>query len=215
MGVIMSITNQWVGFLPNPGVSHAQGKNHRADDRGERANRRVRRGDDNIRSRGARRPHDAGGAPVIRVSPDIIQLPQAKTLSTPWTTALCESQLSIACYGPDQIRAAYNVAPLYAHGITGKGETIVIVDSFGSPTIQNDLSVFDKQFGYPDPPSLKIITPAGPVTTEDPGWAARPRLTSSTRTRSRREPTSSSSRRRMPRPRASPASRTSSSPSST
>ena len=115
-------------------------------------------------------------APVIRVSPDIIQLPQAKTLSTPWTTALCESQLSIACYGPDQIRAAYNVAPLYAHGITGKGETIVIVDSFGSPTIQNDLSVFDKQFGYPDPPSLKIITPAGPVTTEDPGWAGETTL---------------------------------------
>ena len=112
-------------------------------------------------------------APVIRVSPDIIQLPQAKTLSTPWTTALCESQLSIACYGPDQIRAAYNVAPLYANGITGKGETIVIVDSFGSPTIQADLSVFDKQFGYPDPPSFKIITPAGPVTTEDPGWAGR------------------------------------------
>ena len=50
-------------------------------------------------------------APVIRVSPDMIQLPQAKTLSTPWTTALCESQLSIACYEPDQVRAAYNVAP--------------------------------------------------------------------------------------------------------
>ncbi len=113
------------------------------------------------------------------MSPDIIQLPQAKTLSTPWTTALCESQLSIACYGPDQLRAAYNVAPLYAHGITGKGKTIVIVDSFGSPTIQNDLSVFDKQFGYPDPPSLKIITPAGPVTTEDPGWAGEIRWTSS------------------------------------
>src|ERR1700724_3233495 len=78
--------------------------------------------------------HTTPTAPVIRVSPGIIQLPQAKTLSTPWTTALCESQLSIACYGPDQIRAAYNVAPLYKHGITGKGETIIIVDSFGSPT---------------------------------------------------------------------------------
>ena len=120
--------------------------------------------------------HTTAAAPVIRVSPDIIQLRQAKTLSTPWTTALCESQLSIACYEPDQVRAAYNVGPLYEHGITGKGETIVIVDSFGSPTIQNDLSVFDKQFGYPDPPSFKIITPAGPVTTEDPGWAGETTL---------------------------------------
>ena len=25
------------------------------------------------------------------------------------------------------------------------------VDSFGSPTIQNDLEVFDRQFGFPDP----------------------------------------------------------------
>jgi subtilase family serine protease len=68
------------------------------------------------------------------------------------------------------------VAPLYAKGITGAGKTIVIVDSFGSPTIQNDLSVFDKQFGYPDPPSFNIITPAGPVTTEDPGWAGETTL---------------------------------------
>ena len=115
-------------------------------------------------------------APVIRMSPGIIQLPQAKARATPWTTALCESLLSIACYDPNQLRAAYNVAPLYAQGITGAGKTIVIVDSFGSPTIQNDLSVFDKQFGYPDPPSFKIITPAGPVTTEDPGWAGETTL---------------------------------------
>ncbi len=33
---------------------------------------------------------------------------------------------------------------MYARGITGKGETIVIVDSFGSPTIKSDLATFDK-----------------------------------------------------------------------
>src|SRR5215472_629109 len=108
-------------------------------------------------------------APVIRMSPGIIQLPQAQARPTPWTTPDCESLLSIACYGPDQVRAAYNVAPLYAQGITGKGKTIVIVDSFGSPTIQNDLHVFDQQFHYPDPPSFNIIQPAGPVTTQDAG----------------------------------------------
>ncbi len=51
----------------------------------------------------------------------------------------------------------------------------MIVDSFGSPTIQNDLGVFDQTFGLPAPPSFKIITPDGPVNQQDPsrtlGWA--------------------------------------------
>ena len=62
-------------------------------------------------------------------------------------------------------------------GLTGKGTTIVIVDSFGSPTIANDVHQFDSDFGLPDPPSLKVIQPAGPVppfdvTNDDmTGWA--------------------------------------------
>jgi subtilase family serine protease len=63
--------------------------------------------------------------------------------------------------------------PLYRQGLTGKGKTILIVDSFGSPTIQDDLKVFDEQFGLPDPPSLKVIQPAGPAVAQgDP--ACRP-----------------------------------------
>jgi subtilase family serine protease len=114
--------------------------------------------------------------PVIHVRPGVKILSQAKARATPWTTALCQSLLNIDCWGPDQVRAAYNVAPLFARGITGQGSTIVIVDSFGSPTIENDLHVFDAQFGYPDPPSFKIVQPAGPVTTEDTGWAGETTL---------------------------------------
>ena len=50
----------------------------------------------------------------------------------------------IACYTAEQIERAYNLGPLYAQGTTGKGETIVIVDSYGSPTVAHDLAVFDK-----------------------------------------------------------------------
>jgi subtilase family serine protease len=70
------------------------------------------------------------------------------------------------CLTPEQVETAYNLSPLYKHGITGKGETIVIVDSFGSPTIKHDLAVFDKQFKLPAPPSFKIITPSGKI----PKW---------------------------------------------
>ena len=58
---------------------------------------------------------------------------------------------------------------MYASGVTGKGTTIVIVDSFGSPTIRNDLSVFDRTFGLPAPPSFRVIRPAGPLPAYDPG----------------------------------------------
>src|SRR5450432_3294472 len=64
---------------------------------------------------------------------------------------------------PAQLRTAYDLGPLLRHGINGKGQTIVIVDSFGSPTITRDLAVFDKQFGLPAPPPLRVIQPAGPV----------------------------------------------------
>src|SRR5579859_318963 len=71
-------------------------------------------------------------------------------------------------YTPAQIRAAYYLGPLLRAGINGRGRSIVIVDSFGSPTIRRDLAVFDRQFGLPAPPGLKIIHPAGPIPAFTP-----------------------------------------------
>jgi len=64
---------------------------------------------------------------------------------------------------PAQLRTAYDLWPLYARGIDGKGQTIVIVVPFGSPVIRPDLQRFDASFGLPAPPSFRVITPAGPV----------------------------------------------------
>src|ERR1700737_552989 len=80
----------------------------------------------------------------------------------PPTTAECRA-VGFSCYQPAQFQTAYNLLPLYAQGFNGAGRTIVIVDAFGSPTIREDLKLFDNAFNLPDPPSLKIITPAGPV----------------------------------------------------
>ena len=106
--------------------------------------------------------------PRIVVSPDAIRLP-GKPRSAPLTTAECEETESLACYLPSQIRAAYHLPALYAKGITGKGKTIVIVDSFGSPTIESDLATFDKTFGYPAPPKFSVIAPAGQIPAFNPG----------------------------------------------
>ena len=101
-------------------------------------------------------------SPVV-ISPGVVH--PMGVMSTP-SQANCLKYGSYRCLTPGQVEDAYNLPPLYHHGVTGKGETIVIVDSFGSPTIKHDLAVFDKQFGLPAPPSFKIITPSGKI----PKW---------------------------------------------
>jgi subtilase family serine protease len=113
---------------------------------------------------------------AVEVRPNAIRLPGVARVAPP-TTAECEQGQSIACYTPDQVRAAYQLPALYARGVTGKGVTIVIEDSYGSPTIASDLATFDRQFGYPAPPRLSVIMPIGKVAKFNPhnanmtGWA--------------------------------------------
>jgi subtilase family serine protease len=86
-------------------------------------------------------------------------------MAQPPTTAQCETDFGIACYQPFQLQRAYDLAPLFSRGIEGQGETIVILDAFGSPSIASDLRTFDAQEGLPNPPSFRVITPEGPITT--------------------------------------------------
>jgi len=116
----------------------------------------------------------------VTASPGVIRIGHAQ--SGPPSTADCEKSYKVACYEPGQIEQAYHLPALYARGVTGKGTTIVIVDSYGSPTIKGDLSVFDKTFGLPAPPSFRIIQPAGKVPAYNPdnsdmvGWAGETTL---------------------------------------
>src|SRR5262249_26107828 len=71
---------------------------------------------------------------------------------------------------PAQAWAAYDLGPLLRVGINGKGQTIAIVDPFGSPTIAHDVAVFDKRVGLP-PLSLRVIQPAGAVPRYRPTQA--------------------------------------------
>jgi len=97
----------------------------------------------------------------VVVRPGVIHIGRARAV--PPTTANCEQAYKVACYEPAQIRQAYDLPALYAQGINGKGTTIVIVDSFGSPTIKADLAAFDQQFGYPAPPKFTVIAPVGKI----------------------------------------------------
>jgi subtilase family serine protease len=116
-----------------------------------------------------------GAAPLSR-------LMSQHAFITPPTTAQCEAAIGIACYSPVQLQQAYNLNPLFSAGWTGKGTTIAIVDAFGNPKAKADLKTFDKAFGLPDPPSFKVIQPAGPVPPFDPNdptmanWAGETNL---------------------------------------
>ncbi len=52
-------------------------------------------------------------------------------------------------YTPAEIRAAYNLNPLYKEGLDGTGQTIVIIDWCGSPTIRSDANAFSARYGLP------------------------------------------------------------------
>jgi subtilase family serine protease len=85
------------------------------------------------------------------------------------------------CYTPAQISAAYGVDKLHAKGITGKGQTIVIVDAYGSPTAQADLDFFSDTFGLPRT-TITVIHPTGTPTFNNAmqgvqvGWAVETSL---------------------------------------
>ncbi|QMU74558.1 S8 family serine peptidase [Streptacidiphilus sp. PB12-B1b] len=91
----------------------------------------------------------AAGAGAPQVVPASVGQTLISGLREPISTSACLTQMKVRCYSPLQYRAAYDLAPLYRAGITGRGRTIVVVDSYGSPTIQRDLNVFDKAFGLP------------------------------------------------------------------
>jgi subtilase family serine protease len=66
----------------------------------------------------------------------------------------------VPCFGPSQIRTAYDVP----RNLTGSGKTIAIIDAFGDPYIASDLALFDSTFGLPTA-HLNIICVASATAT--------------------------------------------------
>ena len=80
-------------------------------------------------------------------------------LSAPQPSPYClifGGTTAIICYTPQDLKAAYN----YPNYLNGAGQTIVIVDAFGSPTVQSDLNTFDSLFGLP-PTTIQIVCQGG------------------------------------------------------
>src|SRR4051794_24955459 len=139
----------------------------------------------------ARHPgHPALASPAVRVRPSAFyanppavaaaSLPQ---LGGPAACAARDDQGSIvyriSCYRPQDMRQIYNIPDPATSAVDGRGQTILIVDAFGSPTLVDDLHAFDQTFGLPDP-QLTIYQPVPNDPNADPaevaGWAGETSL---------------------------------------
>jgi subtilase family serine protease len=92
---------------------------------------------------------------------------------------VCNVGFRLRCYTPGIIQKAYDFTGAYSllggYSNAGKGEIIIIIDAFGSPTIQHDLNTFDQAFGIP-PTTVNIICPQGcpsfnPNSGNQVGWS--------------------------------------------
>jgi subtilase family serine protease len=73
---------------------------------------------------------------------------------------------TLLCYTPAFLKTAYDFPSTTGkHGLDGTGSTIVIVDAYGSPTVQSDLNKYDTTFGLP---ATTITILCGPTWTGAP-----------------------------------------------
>ena len=68
-------------------------------------------------------------------------------------------------YQPSEMQQAYSMNGLYAQGLNGAGQTVVITDAFGDPTIAHDAAEFSSYMGLA-PLNLQVIQ--APGSTNNP-----------------------------------------------
>jgi subtilase family serine protease len=127
--------------------------------------------------------HLTSGTTVGTVPPDVIPTTASGT-PTSGSQGNCEPQTrhdagssdSQGTYlSPKQLWTLYGIEPLLKQCYTGKGQTVVVIDSFGSPTLQADIDQFSDYYGLPRV-KLQILAPLGtkqfdPTDQQMLGWA--------------------------------------------
>ena len=122
--------------------------------------------------------HRGGMTPDTMRAPSIAR--KISQVAKPSGTVRFTCQLTVpaGCYGPDQMRTAYGTQSLLNAGFDGTGRTIIIIDAYGSPTLDSDLTTFNTIWGLPAA-SISVFTPFG-IDPTDPdnadGWAGETSL---------------------------------------
>ena len=80
-------------------------------------------------------------------------------------------------YQPSEVNHAYKIDDLHKLGLDGTGESIVIVDAFGSPTLAEDVALFSRLYGLPKANITTFrVNATGVPRRQDEGWAVETTL---------------------------------------
>ena len=85
---------------------------------------------------------------AVTFHPTFSDIAMVKAGETPPNQADCNA-IGRRCFNPTAEQNSYNLTPLLTAGHQGQGQTIIIVDAFGSETMRHDLKVFNNAFGLP------------------------------------------------------------------
>ncbi len=106
--------------------------------------------------------------------------PSVPCVSPPDASGQVYTNDSAHCYTPDQIRFAYGIDELADRGLLGQGQTIVLIDAYGSPTAADDLQFFyETFFSHLPPPDFEEVFPLGMPDETDPdavSWSSESTL---------------------------------------
>ena len=106
----------------------------------------------------------ASNATALMIQPDVASSPAPQTNAN---VTFSEGAISV-----NALQAVYNATSLYVQGYQGQGQTIGLLEFFGSPTINQDLQLFDAQFGFSNiVPNIIPILPYNPNLGVPQGWS--------------------------------------------
>jgi subtilase family serine protease len=106
--------------------------------------------------------------------------PQTFTFNTPGATVpvgvyygnvYFENPSLVPDFTPAQLQAVYGLPAVYNKGLNGKGQTIVLLEAFGYPTLEADANAFFKLTGLPllNSSNFSIVYPDGPPLNPNAG----------------------------------------------
>ncbi len=113
--------------------------------------------------------HPATGPALLPSAVPFVSVVNPGPLASPHATGSTSCKTSLpapngVAYTPSEIRSAYSYS-----SAAGAGETIAIIDAYGSPSLSSDLSCFDQVFGLPAP-NLQVVQPFGGTHGKNSGW---------------------------------------------
>jgi subtilase family serine protease len=104
----------------------------------------------------------ASGATAMRFQPAVTMLPSISisdaAAKASKTAPVCPNGL--VCYHPSFLQQAYNF-PTGRRAATGAGQTIVVITSYGLPTLESDVAQFNAEEGLP-PADLTVVDQQAP-----------------------------------------------------